>query len=985
MHRPFTATMSAVTAVAIGLGLGPPAAATVSADDLAFSARALASSSVGPAAKASPGKRVIVQWKQDSNRAQRTRVRAQAKAVSTLTLGEPHWQVLTLSDDASAKAVARRMSADPAVRGAEPDFPVQLHDEATDPLWPFLWGLKNTGQKYAGVANGTPGADIDVSTAWDKTLGSPTTVVAVIDDGYRFDHPDLVGNAWANPDEIANGEDDDGNGIIDDLRGAEFTGTGDGDPTDDYKYGVGHGTHVTATIAAQRNNNIGIAGVAPNVRVMPLRVCGGTPYACDASAMLRAIHYAGTKGARVVNMSMGTASDTTLFRDAMARWPATLFVVSAGNDGFNNDLAYDAGRKGLNPIHPCVDNPADSNLPGAIDNVVCVAATTQTDDWASFSNWGATTVDVAAPGTEIISAVTSTLVRRTPIESDSTFDGWENSGFQLVETLDGNWWHYARPLTQGATMSLVSRPVSVTGPAYCRMTASVGAMPTFNAAGFTWAPVIDGVVGSANQVKEFMWPLTADSPGAHSIGVKFSYTQGASTTGALLLRDYVVRCYEAPGTERFGSFDILAGTSMASPHVAGTAALLASYEPKASTAQLRTAVLASVDTIADFKTGAHPISAGGRADANKALLEIDKLVAPDTAITRVSPDTGISATSVSIEFAQAGSQAPIGTYECSVHGLSSPPTFSDCTSPFVVSTADSVTKRFSVRAVDTYGNVDPSPAVQQLRVDNTAPETTLGDSGPRERSSSTTAQFTFTSNESDVSFECRRDYSDYEPCVSPRELVGLGDGPHTFEVRAKDAAGNVDETQAGRNWSVDTVAPSVSITEGPSDSTSTTASISMSANEPASFECQLDAGPAGACTSPVTFSGLVPGGHTVKVSAIDAVGLRGDSVAWSWTVIPADADPDVSHPAAPANLVVKSRKSPGRAVATWQTTPGATSYKVRISRGNSTKRFGTWRTTTRNRAIFTNLKPRVRYTVQVRAVGGEGSGPAAQIRFKQVT
>src|SRR5262249_32599727 len=153
--------------------------------------------------------------------------------------------------------------------------------------------------------------------------------------------------AWTNPGETANGLDDDGNGIVDDLHGADFVGaelmapTRDGDPTDEDTFEGGHGGHTAGTIGAEGNNRLGITGVAQNARLMPLRVCGYSTLAeeggCPVSAIVEAINYAGAKGARAANISLGGETNDPIRANAFAANPGTLFVVSAGNETSNND------------------------------------------------------------------------------------------------------------------------------------------------------------------------------------------------------------------------------------------------------------------------------------------------------------------------------------------------------------------------------------------------------------------------------------------------------------------------------------------------------------------------------------------------------------------------------------------------------------------------------------------------------------------------
>ena len=166
-----------------------------------------------------------------------------------------------------------------------------------------------------------------------------------------------------------------------------------------------------------------------------------------------------------------------------------------------------------------------------------------------------------------------------------------------------------------------------------------------------------------------------------------------------------------------------------------------------------------------------------------------------------------------------------------------------------------------------------------------APDTALT-SKPTGVVSSASATFTFTSNESGATFECSLDDAVFAACSSPLELAGLTDGTHSFLVRARDQAGNVDTTPATASWVSDTGVPSVTITSGSTGATrETSATFSFSSNElGATFECSLDGAAAALCSSPVTFSGLADGSHTLVVHARDAVGNLSAPATRSWTV-----------------------------------------------------------------------------------------------------
>jgi subtilisin family serine protease len=160
-------------------------------------------------------------------------------------------------------AVLTEIRAMPGVDYAEPNYRIRGLSIPNDPEFDELWGLRNLGSN-----GGTPDADIDAELAWDQTTGNRDVVVAVLDTGVDYLHPDLNGNIWANVDEVAgNGIDDDGNGFVDDIRGYDFY-AGDADPMDIQS----HGTHCAGTIGAVGNNNYGVVGVAHFVSIMPVQI-----------------------------------------------------------------------------------------------------------------------------------------------------------------------------------------------------------------------------------------------------------------------------------------------------------------------------------------------------------------------------------------------------------------------------------------------------------------------------------------------------------------------------------------------------------------------------------------------------------------------------------------------------------------------------------------------------------------------------------------
>ncbi len=267
----------------------------------------------------------------------------------------------------------------------EPDFVINHASTPNDPDLSRLWGLHNTGQ-----TGGIDDADIDALEAWNITTGSRDVVIAVIDTGVDYTHRDLAANIWRNPGEIpGNGIDDDGNGFIDDVYGYDFVNN-DGDPMDDN----GHGTHVAGTIGGVGNDGTGIVGVNWQVSIMGLKFLSGGGSGSTSDAV-RAVNYATMMrrdhGINIVatNNSWGGGGFSQSLSDAIEAGgdAGILFIAAAGNEGNNNDTF---------PGYPASMTS---------EAIISVAATDSSNNLAGFSNYGATSVDVGAPGVGIYSAL----------------------------------------------------------------------------------------------------------------------------------------------------------------------------------------------------------------------------------------------------------------------------------------------------------------------------------------------------------------------------------------------------------------------------------------------------------------------------------------------------------------------------------------------------------------------------------------------------
>lgn len=284
--------------------------------------------------------------------------------------------------------VIKSLSQNPNVEIVEPNYIYSINKTPNDPDFSRLWGLRNVGQQDSDKRDGVAGIDVGAEQAWDITTGSKDVVVAVIDTGVDFNHPDLKENMWINEAE-ANGQpgvDDDNNGVIDDIHGASFVDAKKptGNPLDDH----GHGSHCAGTIAGLGDDGKGIVGVAWNARIMGVKFLSASGSGSLEGA-IKAIDYASSMGARILSNSWGGGGHSEILKQAIERSneAGTLFVAAAGNEANNNDSS---------PTYPATYD---------VPNVISVAAIDNRGQIASFSNYGKTKVHVGAPGVNIYSSV----------------------------------------------------------------------------------------------------------------------------------------------------------------------------------------------------------------------------------------------------------------------------------------------------------------------------------------------------------------------------------------------------------------------------------------------------------------------------------------------------------------------------------------------------------------------------------------------------
>jgi len=504
---------------------------------------------------------------------------------------------------------------DPNVEYAEPNYTVHALIMPFDSYFGQLWGLHNIGQSVDGTI-GTPDADIDAPEAWDITTGDSSVIIAVIDSGVAWDHPDLAGNIWTNTDEIpGNGIDDDDNGYQDDIRGWDFLDN-DNDPMDYH----GHGTHVAGTIAGVGNNNRGITGVMWTARIMPLRFldAAGLGYTADAIA---AIDYAIANGAIVMNNSWGGYDYSQSLSEAIERSNSanTVFVAAAGNDGLDNDST---------PTYP-------ASFPVA--NIISVAATDQRDNLASFSNWGVTTVDVGAPGVNTYSTVPARGVLFSDNFDDGTITPWIPGGTpdtwdvttEIASPPSGTYCltdspgaDYVETTNNWAT----SPPVDLSGRVACKLLYEMeldvellldGIYIEASTDGSNWNEISAWTGSTGGNFFSFEEDLSPyDGESSLSLRFRLYESNNSGVADGAHIDDVLVTCFSSDysvGTP-YSYFD---GTSMAAPHVSGLAGLLMAAFPGISNSEVKTRVLNGVDQKPDL---AGMTITGGRINALNSLL-----------------------------------------------------------------------------------------------------------------------------------------------------------------------------------------------------------------------------------------------------------------------------------------------------------------------------------------------------------------------------
>jgi subtilisin family serine protease len=513
----------------------------------------------------------------------------------------------------------------PDVEYAEPNYIYHATvNMPNDPDFGMIWGLDNTGQNVNDTI-GTPDADMDMPEAWDIVTGSGLVVVGVIDTGVDYNHSDLDSNIWANPSESGSkcfdGVDDDMNGKVDDCRGWDFVDN-DNNPMDFNS----HGTHIAGIIGAVGNNANGIAGVNWSVSIMPLRALDASGSG-DVSDIVSAINYANEKRADIINLSLGGPYYSITLESAVNGFDG-LVIAAAGNESSNNDMV---------PQYPASFES---------DNMIAVAVSDQDDNLATFSNFGAESVDVSAPGVNIY----STVPTMETVFSDSFDDGniadWTTGGAK-------DSWAVTTELYKSSSYSIADSP----GGNYTYNTDSWIRSPLLNLGDKNGCQLLfeleiltdpyndglyveassDGRVYNHVALENYYNPISGDSMGSFvpiradlsaydnvpEVYLRFRlYSDHFMSFRGVHIDDVSVTCI---GTSPGNNFDTFDGTSMAAPQVAGVAALIISFDPGLAYSTIKSTIMNNVDEIASMNG---KLVSGGRVNAYKALVSLGVVPLP---------------------------------------------------------------------------------------------------------------------------------------------------------------------------------------------------------------------------------------------------------------------------------------------------------------------------------------------------------------------
>jgi len=519
------------------------------------------------------------------------------------------------------------LKSDPDGEWAEPNYLRHAYAVPDDAFFDEAWGLSNTGQVINGTS-GTSDADIDAMEAWDITTGNASIVIAVIDSGIDYNHPDLRDNIWINEVELngVDGIDDDNNGYIDDVRGWNFADDNN-NPMDSNS----HGTHVAGIIGAEGDNATGISGVCWNIKIMPLKFLDSLGVGL-VSDEVDAIQYAIDNGAHIINASFGDPGYSNPEQDAIgeAQYAGILFVTAAGNTGDHIDR---------DPIYPAAYT---------LDNIISVTASNQNDQLPWWANYGPVGVDVAAPGENIYSTIPGRITVWEDNFESNPAGAW---------TLEGSWAATSDNTAYEGTYSLTDSPtgdyannieISAVSPStdlssrdnirlnfYLKGDSEFGNdklyVDTAESSGGPWSPRLIEIVsengsqtfdeGISGRYSDWVYGTVILD---HLEGVAEAYFRFRFVTNDTdndydgwyidnVIITSMAGTYPNPQSQYYGYLD---GTSSATPFVSGLAGLIWSEVPDLPAECVKMFIMDGADPVADFSS---KTLTGGRINAYNSL------------------------------------------------------------------------------------------------------------------------------------------------------------------------------------------------------------------------------------------------------------------------------------------------------------------------------------------------------------------------------
>ena len=548
--------------------------------------------------------------------------------------------LVQIQDEQEINSVIKDLKRDPEIEIAQPNYLYQLSSiDTNDTYKDVLWGLDNTGQEVNGII-GMADADIDAPEAFDRYVGSSSVTVAVLDSGVDYTHPELVNKMW----DGSNCLDYEGKYIGGCIHGYDFLEY-DKDPKPTTS---NHGTMIASVIAAEANNGQGILGVASNVKIMALKVDIGNIYGnvinsryVSTFSVMEAILFASSNGAKVINASFGSTFNNDVFDYLLystIQLYDGLFITVAGNEGENND--------GNTAFVPC-----SFNLP----NIICVAATDSQDNLTDWSNYGNLSVDLAAPGNNImmpkiisdpVTAYSENFESVTPINlpsgwtKSSGYNYWGTYAFSDTKVLYGDVHHmpYANNVdsyvtspninlstSTGAVMSFVTRCDTeyTTDEFVDYMTLSYSPDGITFDDQINWNEVsLDEDTDEFNHGPNVLGFYQIEIPEEYlTSGFRFRFSwktnqfvKGLEEDGCFI-DDILIKKYISDSEYIFSS-----GTSFSAPYVTGAAALLLGHRPNASIDEIKQAIIYTGDSLASLQG---KTVSGRRLNLYNALVSID--------------------------------------------------------------------------------------------------------------------------------------------------------------------------------------------------------------------------------------------------------------------------------------------------------------------------------------------------------------------------